>query len=218
MEVRVMRRWGKARPRSLSWKALLMVVFLVLLTIFMIFEGNIKPALTAVAEARARLIAIEAMTEAIEKEIIQTVEYQDLIYIHKDSRNRPVLLQPNTIAISRLAARTTEHVKNRLQSLEDEVILLPLGQVFGSDLLANMGPRFRLTVMPIGTVTVNLVNELEEAGINQTLHKIILEINAAIGIAVPMIATKTDVQHQVLLTQAVIVGEVPDTFFQLHRP
>ena len=213
-----MRRWGKARPRSLSWKALLMVVFLVLLTIFMIFEGNIKPALTAVAEARARLIAIEAMTEAIEKEIIQTVEYQDLIYIHKDSRNRPVLLQPNTIAISRLAARTTEHVKNRLQSLEDEVILLPLGQVFGSDLLANMGPRFRLTVMPIGTVTVNLVNELEEAGINQTLHKIILEINAAIGIAVPMIATKTDVQHQVLLTQAVIVGEVPDTFFQLHRP
>jgi len=213
-----MRRWGKARPRSLSWKALLMVVFLVLLTIFMIFEGNIKPALTAVAEARARLIAIEAMTEAIEKEIIQTVEYQDLIYIHKDSRNRPVLLQPNTIAISRLAARTTEHVKNRLQSLEDEVILLPLGQVFGSDLLANMGPRFRLTVMPIGTVTVNLVNELEEAGINQTLHKIILEINAAIGIAVPMIVTKTDVQHQVLLTQAVIVGEVPDTFFQLHRP
>ncbi|NLP19103.1 MAG: sporulation protein YunB [Firmicutes bacterium] len=213
-----MRRWGKARPRSLSWKALLMVVFLVLLTIFMIFEGNIKPALAAVAEARARLIAIEAMTEAIEKEIIQTVEYQDLIYIHKDSRNRPVLLQPNTIAISRLAARTTEHVKNRLQSLEDEVILLPLGQVFGSDLLANMGPRFRLTVMPIGTVTVNLVNELEEAGINQTLHKIILEINAAIGIAVPMIATKTDVQHQVLLTQAVIVGEVPDTFFQLHRP
>ena len=218
MEVRVMRRWGKARPRSLSWKALLMVVFLVLLTIFMIFEGNIKPALAAVAEARARLIAIEAMTEAIEKEIIQTVEYQDLIYIHKDSRNRPVLLQPNTIAISRLAARTTEHVKNRLQSLEDEVILLPLGQVFGSDLLANMGPRFRLTVMPIGTVTVNLVNDLEEAGINQTLHKIILEINAAIGIAVPMIATKTDVQHQVLLTQAVIVGEVPDTFFQLHRP
>ncbi len=218
MEVRVMRRWGKARPRSLSWKALLMVVFLVLLTIFMIFEGNIKPALAAVAEARARLIAIEAMTEAIEKEIIQTVEYQDLIYIHKDSRNRPVLLQPNTIAISRLAARTTEHVKNRLQSLEDEVILLPLGQVFGSDLLANMGPRFRLTVMPIGTVTVNLVNELEEAGINQTLHKIILEINAAIGIAVPMIVTKTDVQHQVLLTQAVIVGEVPDTFFQLHRP
>lgn len=213
-----MRRWGKARPRSLSWKALLMVVFLVLLTIFMIFEGNIKPALAAVAEARARLIAIEAMTEAIEKEIIQTVEYQDLIYIHKDSRNRPVLLQPNTIAISRLAARTTEHVKNRLQSLEDEVILLPLGQVFGSDLLANMGPRFRLTVMPIGTVTVNLVNELEEAGINQTLHKIILEINAAIGIAVPMIVTKTDVQHQVLLTQAVIVGEVPDTFFQLHRP
>lgn len=213
-----MRRWRRARSRSLSWKALLLAVFVVLLIVFTIFEGNIKPALAAIAEVRAKLIAIEAITEAIEKEIIQTVEYQDLIYIHKDSRNRPVLLQPNTIAISRVAARTTEHVKKRLESLGDEVILLPMGQIFGSDLLANVGPRVRVTVMPIGTVTVNLINDLEEAGINQILHKIILEINANIGVAIPMVVAQTNVQHQVLLTQAVIVGEVPDTFFQLHRP
>ncbi|NLJ33022.1 MAG: sporulation protein YunB [Firmicutes bacterium] len=213
-----MRRWGRTRHGPLAWKVLFILFLALLFLAFLVFEGNIKPALAAIAQARVKIIAIEAITEAIEEEIIQTVQYQDLIHIHKDCQNRPVLLQPNTIAISRVAARTTEHVKKSLQSLEDEVIFLPMGQVLGSDLLANMGPRLRITVMPIGTVTVNLLNDLEEAGINQTLHKIVLEINANLGIAIPLIVAETHVQHQVLLTQAVIVGEVPDTFFQLKMP
>jgi sporulation protein YunB len=218
MEVKVMRRWGRARYWTLSGKTLVMVFFLLLLFVFMILERNVKPALVAIAEARAKILAIEAITEAVESEIVQTVKYQDLMFIHKDTQSRPVLIQPNTIEISRLAARTTEHVKNRLHTLEDQEILIPLGQATGSNLLANVGPRIKVTVMPVGTVSVNLVNVMEEAGINQTLHKIMLEVNTKIRIVVPLVVTEASVQHQVLLSQAVIVGDVPDTLFQLHMP
>lgn len=210
-----MRRWGRAR-HQLSWKLVLFSLFLLLISTFVIFERNFKSTIVAVAEAKAKLLAIEAITDAVESEIVQTVKYQDLMFIHKDSRSRPVLIQPNTIEISRLAARTTEHVKRRLQALEDEEILLPVGQVLGSNILANVGPRIRVTVMPIGTVSVNLINDLEEAGINQTLHKILLEITARVRIVVPLVVTETEVTQRVLLTQAVIVGEVPNTLLQLR--
>jgi sporulation protein YunB len=212
-----MHRWGRAR-RPLPGKAFLILMAILALGVFMIFERNVKPALVAIAESKARIIAIEAITGAIESEIVQSVKYQDLMFIHKDSQGRPVLIQPNTIEVSRLAARTTDHVKKTLQSLEDEEIWIPLGQVFGSNLLANMGPRIKITVLPIGTVTVNLINDMEEAGINQTLHKIMLEVKAGVKIVIPLVVAETEVQHQVLLSQAVIVGEVPNTLFQLRMP
>jgi len=215
MEVKVMRRW-RARYRRLGGKTIVLAVILLALILFMILERNVKPALVVIAETRARILAIEAITEAVESEIVQTVKYQDLMFIHKDTQSRPVLIQPNTIEISRLAARTAEQVKNRLRALENQEILIPLGQVTGSHLLANVGPRLKVTVMPVGSVAVNLVNVMEEAGINQTLHKILLEVNAKIRIVVPLVVAETNVQHQVLLTQAVIVGDVPETLFQLQ--
>lgn len=215
MGVKVMRRW-RTRYRGLSGKTLVLVLFLLLLLIFMILERNVKPALAAIAETRARLLAVEAITEVVESEIVQTVKYQDLMFIHKDTQSRPVLIQPNTIEISRLAARTAEQVKERLRAQEDQEIQIPLGQVTGSHLLANVGPRIKVSVMPVGSVSVNLINVMEEAGINQTLHKIILEVNAKIKIVVPLLVAETSVQHQVLLSQAVIVGDVPDTLFQLQ--
>ncbi|HHY36714.1 MAG TPA: sporulation protein YunB [Firmicutes bacterium] len=210
-----MRRW-RARYRRLGGKTIVLAVILLALILFMILERNVKPALVVIAETRARILAIEAITEAVESEIVQTVKYQDLMFIHKDTQSRPVLIQPNTIEISRLAARTAEQVKNRLRALENQEILIPLGQVTGSHLLANVGPRLKVTVMPVGSVAVNLVNVMEEAGINQTLHKILLEVNAKIRIVVPLVVAETNVQHQVLLTQAVIVGDVPETLFQLQ--
>ena len=209
-----MRRW-RTRYRGLSGKTLVLVLFLLLLLLFMILERNVKPALAAIAETRARLLAVEAITEVVESEIVQTVKYQDLMFIHKDTQSRPVLIQPNTIEISRLAARTAEQVKERLRPWKIRRSKFPwTGN--GKPFAGKCRPRIKVSVMPVGSVSVNLINVMEEAGINQTLHKIILEVNAKIKIVVPLLVAETSVQHQVLLSQAVIVGDVPDTLFQLQ--
>lgn len=182
----------------------------------MIFERNLKPSILAIAEAKAKILAVEAITDAVETEIVQKVRYQDLMFIHKDSQSRPVLIQPNTIEISRVAARTTDHIRERLKELKDEKIRIPMGQVLGSNIMANIGPRLRIGIIPVGTVTVDMINDLEEAGINQTLHKIMLDVKANVQVVIPLVTKQIEVNHQVLLAQTVIVGEVPDTLMQLR--
>ncbi|MGI6574619.1 MAG: sporulation protein YunB [bacterium] len=211
-----MRRWGRARNCVISWKIVFVFFFLIFIILFMIFERNLKPSILAIAEAKAKILAVEAITDAVETEIVQKVRYQDLMFIHKDSQSRPVLIQPNTIEISRVAARTTDHIRERLKELKDEKIRIPMGQVLGSNIMANIGPRLRIGIIPVGTVTVDMINDLEEAGINQTLHKIMLDVKANVQVVIPLVTKQIEVNHQVLLAQTVIVGEVPDTLMQLR--
>ncbi|HHV07940.1 MAG TPA: sporulation protein YunB [Firmicutes bacterium] len=210
-------RWG----RRYSHEPLFVVVLvcsLLFIGSFLIIERNIKPTLLALAEAKAKILAIQAINSAVNQEIVETVKYQDLIAIHKDTRGKIVLMQPNTVEISRLASKTTAFIQEQLEALNDQSIVLPLGQVFGSALLANMGPRIRVSVVPLGTVNVSLVSDFKEAGINQTLHQLFLEIEADVQIVIPLVRSTTQVQTAVPLAQTVIVGEVPQQYWQLFSP
>lgn len=208
--------WRRRRGRRYLWGVVLFLALV--LGVFLVVERNIKPTLLALAEARAKIVAVEAMNDAVSEEIVESVKYQDLISLHKDTRGRVVLMQPNTVEISRLASKVTTYIQGRLESLKSEQVEIPLGQVFGSKLLANFGPRLKVGLIPVGTVKVNLVSDFREAGINQTLHQLFLEVTATVQIVVPLVYSTTEVSTTVPLAETVIVGEVPQQYWQLHVP
>ncbi|MDK2882360.1 MAG: hypothetical protein PWP58_696 [Bacillota bacterium] len=209
--------WRRRRGRKRLGAVLF--IFIVLFTgVFFLVERNIRPTLMALAEARAKILAVQAINEAVASEIVETVKYQDLIALHKDTRGRIVLMQPNTVEISRLASKVTSFVQARLETLKNEQVAIPLGQVLGSKLLANLGPRLRVGLIPIGTVNVNLLSEFREAGINQTLHQLFLEVSAQVQIVIPLVYSVVQVRTTVPLAQTVIVGEVPQQYWHLNVP
>ncbi|MGI6604342.1 MAG: sporulation protein YunB [bacterium] len=206
------------RRRQGSALSFIIVFALLAVTVFALVERNIRPTLLALAEARAKILAVQAINDAIAEEIVTTVKYQDLVAIHKDTRGRIVLMQPNTVEIARLASRATSFVQSRLQALKAEQIGIPLGQVFGSKLLANLGPRIKVSLIPIGTVSVNLLSDFKEAGINQTIHQLFIEVVARVQVIIPLIYSTTEVRTTVPLAQTVIVGDVPQQYWQLQLP
>ncbi|MBQ3242755.1 MAG: sporulation protein YunB, partial [Oscillospiraceae bacterium] len=50
------------------------------------------------------------------------------------------------------------------------------------------------------------------AGVNQTQHRIYLQLDVEIEAVIPGFSAKTSVQTQVELAQTVIVGEVPQFY------
>ena len=54
------------------------------------------------------------------------------------------------------------------------------------------------------------------AGINQTLHRIYLEVGCEVEILTPFHTRKETIVNQVLLAEGVIVGEIPDTYYHLE--
>ena len=70
--------------------------------------------------------------------------------------------------------------------------------------------------MLIGNVETNLRSEFSSAGINQTLHRIYLEIKCNVTILTPFETIEEQIVNQVLLIEGVIIGEIPDTYYNLE--
>ncbi|MGF7186826.1 sporulation protein YunB [Desulfitispora alkaliphila] len=179
---------------------------------FLIVENKLKPTISAVATAKAKILATEAINKAIYDSVISEVNYQDLIYIHKNDRNEITMMQANSIEMRKIQSETTLEIQNILKSLSGEGFDIPMGQILGSRLLATYGPGIKVNLVPIGTVAVDVINKFDDSGINQVRHLLYLDIESEVKIVVPLLEESVTVATKIPIAETIIVGPVPDTF------
>ena len=86
----------------------------------------------------------------------------------------------------------------------------------GITFLKNFGPQFDIELEAAGNVKTDVKTEFESFNVNQTMHKIYLDLEASISILTPIGSFGKNVNSKVLLTEAVIVGDVPETYYNLE--
>jgi sporulation protein YunB len=212
-------RFSVRKRRRLPGITTTVIVFIALaVCLFWTIEAHLKPTIMAIAEAKAIQIATQTINNVVNDKVSQHIDPQALVDVRLDSRGRVVFIQPNTLEFNRLAADTTIKVQAALKQIADEKVYIPIGQVFGSQLLASMGPPIVVTIIPIGTVQVKVVDKFEQAGINQTRHMIYLFATTHVRIVVPLVSSTVSVNTQVPIAEYVVVGEVPSTYVQFPFP
>lgn len=82
--------------------------------------------------------------------------------------------------------------------------------------MAGKGPGVKIQISPIGNVETDLRTEFTEQGINQTLHRVYLEVKCKVNILTPFQDIEKEITNQVLLVENVIVGNIPDTYYNLE--
>ena len=121
---------------------------------------------------------------------------------------------PNTVKINQLVTETTLEIEKELDTLKNQGLSLPLGLITGSSLFANTGPLINIGVKHVGVIVVDLIDEFVEAGINQTKHRIFLDIKTELKIIVPMMSSVINVSMQVPVTESIIIGPVPQWYMK----
>lgn len=203
------------RRRPFRFLLIWLLIFLFAACIFWV-DRSMRTAILKIAEVEVVQLATQAIYESVQKEIWdRNLQYQDFVQIHKDNQGRVVFMQANTVKVTRLAAEITLAAQRSLQRLKGQTLSLPLGILTGTQLLANKGPRIKVTIAPMGTVQVNVRDKFEPAGINQTRHRIWLDFDTRVRIVIPTMAAQAEIPTQVPLAESIIVGEVPGTFVNI---
>ena len=55
-----------------------------------------------------------------------------------------------------------------------------------------------------------------DSGINQTLHKLYLDIKCEISILTPFNTINESISNQLIIAENVIVGNIPETYYNLE--
>ena len=93
---------------------------------------------------------------------------------------------------------------------------VPLGNLTGVSLLMGRGPGVPVEIIMMTSSRVEFRNNVVTAGINQTKHQIDLEVIVDIDILIPWGTESTQVVTEVMISDVVVVGKVPDTYLSMQ--
>lgn len=118
----------------------------------------------------------------------------------------------DSVTLNKITAELTFDVTRRLES-EKSIFLLPLGNVTRIKLFSGKGPGIKIKAVPLGNVSVGAESSLTSAGINQTVHRITIRVNALVGILLPFRTKETEISCEYVISEMLIVGKVPELYY-----
>ena len=206
-----MKKYSAQAKRRRLLRRMTLLLLLLAAAVVMI-ERNFKPLVFSLAEARSASMASQVLYGALAEAIQDGVTYGDLMNVHMDERGQVALLSANTMAMNRLADRAGQAALRQLGDMSSERVSVPRGAALGLTLLAGSVPGVPVSIVPIGSVATEFATEFEACGINQTRHKVYLQLTASIRIVIPTGAKTTQVSANMLVAESIIVGSVPEGF------
>ena len=157
-----------------------------------------------------------AVNNAVFNALTEKMEYNDLIDIYTDNSGKINMIQANSVNINRLARDCSRIAQESINKIIGEGIDVPIGTLTGSPLLMGQGTHIKVKLSPVGLVNSNFYSEFESAGINQTRHKIYLNLSAEVGVVLPFNEAPIFNLTEVLICENIIIGNVPDTYLSLN--
>ena len=138
------------------------------------------------AQAQAQNTVAGVIEHAIWEQLgEEEVTYSDLVTIQRDSAGTITALTTNTAAMNQLRAELIGVVLEALDGVDVSQIQIPLGSLVDLDLLWGLGPTMKVHAMTVGTVEGEFQSQFSSAGVNQTLHKIDLELTVPLTLMLP---------------------------------
>jgi len=183
---------------------------------FIFTDRSIRPVI--------RTLAVTNVNAAVEKIIADTVEseidtdFENIITFEKDIDGRINAVKTNIITANKLKSRLSVAVLEKIGQITESEVSIPIGSLSGNLFLSGRGPLIPVKTVPIGSVSANLESRFENGGINQTLHRIMLEIKVRMNIILPSEAVETEIAVSVIVSETVIVGTVPEYFSEISIP
>lgn len=211
------RRWHtrrRAGARRLFRRAGFTLFLIILFILFL--DLCVHPILREVAEAQLEnriSLLISSTVAGVEAD--DGVTYDALVTEEKNDAGAITALQSNMTAVNSLRDDLIRALSGAVGSLDMHDLDIPLGNLTGVDFFSGRGPEIQVRAVWIGTVTAEFESEFTAAGINQTQHKIYVDVTVPISVLLPTGLVKTQVESRVCVAENVIVGNVPDTYLQL---
>ena len=193
----------------------IIVVLIIAFSVVKLVLDAVLPIFNTLCENRAKSIATIISNE--QATIVMTEHsYAQLFTIEKDNNGNVVMIKANVVPINEIISDVANKIQEQIDQRGREDVEIALGSFTGFKLLAGRGPGIKIRISSIGNVETDLRSEFTSQGINQTLHRVYLQVKCRVSILTPFNDIEQEITNQVLLAENVIVGNLPSTYYNLE--
>ncbi len=182
-------------------------LMIVLVIAWLVFVVN--PVVFNYAEAAVDALTVQAVNHGI-ADVVNTDTYTHLTDIRRDANGAITSINADATAMNLLAVQVSSSAQNYLSDQSTAGIPVPVGTFSGIPFLVGRGHAVKLDLRLVGAVNCNFDSQFKTAGINQTEHKITLRTYAVVDVILPFYTKRTNVSIEMLFSDSIIVGQVPE--------
>ena len=180
---------------------------------FLVFRSRFRDVIQDLAQTQVKNTTSDLTNDAIAKQIADgVIQYDRIVYFEKDLDGRITALKTNIGEINRLKTDILNIINDEILALDTSDIGIPLGSVFLPELFSGKGITIPIRILAIRNSDASFSSSFTQAGINQTLHQLTMEVCVDVTVLVLGQTSSFNVKSEVVIAQTIIVGEVPSTF------
>lgn len=206
-----------SNKRNIKHKKLFKILFILFIFI-LIFGVSVKavtPVFNRLCADKAKSVATIITNEETTNAIID-YQYSDFVIIHKDDTGNILMLESNMKNINIVISDVAYRIQNSINNTKDEDVTISLGSFTGISILSGRGIKVPIRISTIGNVKTNVRSEFISQGINQTLHRLYLDIQCEISVLTPFNTINESITNQLILAENIIVGEIPQSYYNIN--
>lgn len=193
----------------------LIVAVGVLLILAEMRVSNVRNELMSYA---ARNAASAAATVGIEKSLeTDRVRYADLIKFGRDGNGNIVSVTTDAYYLNKIGNNIGDEVDRQINEMKSYILRIPVGVFFSEQFINGRGPKVPLIFVMTGITTTDFDNEFTAAGVNQTHHRIMMNIKINTYVIHSGNVTVVPYETNVCIAESIVVGITPQTFAEIIR-
>ena len=202
----------RAVRKLIRWTLFLLLVALAAL---LIFRYKYQSAIRNLAETQVRNATSDLINDAIDAQIAQgNIQYDRIVYFEKDLNGRITALKTNMTEVNHLKTAILNLINDEILALDTSELGVPIGSLIFPEFISGRGPLFPVQILAIRNSDAAFHSNFIEAGINQTLQQLTMEVSVDVAVLVLGKTNNFTVATQVVVAETIIVGQVPETFLQ----
>ena len=208
-------------------KFLLLIVAIILIVFVLIYfvSKKVSPLIMDYSIGEIKRIATIIINRSVTNETFNGIDIEKLFIISKDSDDLITITLDNRI-INLISNRISDECENNLRDIEEgkygnikrkfnigeECFFVPSGVFLGNSLLNNVGPKIPINLKMIGNVNSEVISDIKEYGINNSLLTVSLEIKIELMVILPLSSELIKVSNNVPIAIKLIQGKVPHIY------
>ncbi len=203
------------RKRRRRWK--LLVILLPVLAVWAFFglRSRLWPVVRSLAKTQVINTASDLINDAILEQIMEgQIQYDRIVYFEKDLNGRITALKTNMAEVNRLKTETLNIINDEILAQDTEALGVALGSLILPEFLSGKGPQIPVRILAIRNSDAAFQSYFTEAGINQTLQQLSMDVIVDVTILVLGQTETFTVSSQMVVAETIIVGDVPATYLQ----
>ncbi|WP_270739105.1 sporulation protein YunB [Massilioclostridium coli] len=212
----VSKNFKRSKSKRKKYGFRFIVVGIILLTSFFLLDSQLRPIVNQMAGYQAKEYATTVVNQAVSKQLEEDPEsFENLSKMERLEDGTISSIQANIPNLTQIQTNVIHTITQILSEIGTTQVNIPLGNLTGMLIFSGKGPNISIQLLPQGTVHTQLTSQFEDAGINQTIHRIVLTVKIEMLALFPCYSSEVNASIDYILSENIIVGKVPQYYTQI---